>query len=339
MKKNLENNNLEIRKSDHINLTFKSQMTDINNDTRFYYEPVVGNLSDIDLKTKIMDWNFDFPVWISSMTGGSALAKTINHNLARLCSQFNLGMGLGSCRIIIEDKSHLPDFDIRKIINDRPMFANLGISEIENLIHNNKIDKIIHLLDELQADGLIIHVNPLQELIQPEGKVFSDKPINTIKRLLDKIEFKIIVKEVGQGFGPESLKQLMFLPLSAIEFGAYGGTNFSQIELFRNDKYINSQFNQLIQLGHTPDEMVGFVNEINSSYGNQVQCRNFIISGGIKSFLDGYYLTNKLSLQSVYGMASQFLKYAVKSYEDLERFFLDHIEGLKVARAFLKVKS
>ena len=239
----------------------------------------------------------------------------------------------------MESNDRFDDFDIRKYIGDRPLFANLGIAQVEQLISVNKTNKIIELVNSLQADGLIIHINPLQEFTQEEGDRLRHKPLDTLKKLIQQVNLKIIVKEVGQGMGYESLKSLMQLPIAAVDFAAYGGTNFAKLEMFRNKKPSNKQYESFVKVGHSACEMVDFVNDIKEELGDNIECNEVIISGGIKSFLDGYYYTEKIGVPSIYGMASEFLKYARGEYEELEEFVSKHIDGLRMAKAFLRIKN
>lgn len=323
------------RKLDHINLALSSQTIQDGKDNRFYYEPVLGSTSDdyifsFELGGKIMK----YPIWISSMTGGTPLAKKINENLAKVSKEFGLGMGLGSCRSILEDDKHLSEFDMRSHIGEEsPLYANLGIAQVEYLLDENKSDLIKNLIKKLNADGLFVHINPLQEWLQPEGNVINHKPIDTLKKLIDKIDTSIIVKEVGQGMGPESLKALMNLPIEAIEFGAFGGTNFSLVELNRNDIYKKELYTPVVYLGHSADEMVSMINKIDG------KVNKIIVSGGIKNFLDGYYLINKSKTPAIYAQASAFLKYAKIGYEELRQFVSSQISGLKLANSFLKIRE
>lgn len=326
------------RKSDHLELAQKSRVNPDSRDGRFLYEPMLGTVSDVDLSTTFLDTVFDAPIWVSSMTGGTKYASKINKNLARLCRDFNLGMGLGSCRQLLDSREHLEDFSVRKDIGDRPLYTNLGIAQVEKLVKDKQFDKISELQNVLEADGLIIHINPLQEFTQPEGDIIHHKPIDTVKELLEKLDINVIVKEVGQGFGYQSLVELMKLPLKAIEFGAYGGTNFAKLELFRNDEKYVEQYSDLINIGHTADEMVDFVNAIRSSE-MEINTHDIIVSGGIKNFLDGYYFIEKLQTNAIYGMASVFLKYATGDYEELKGYMSKHIEGLKLSKTFLKIKN
>ena len=110
-------------------------------------------------------------MWVSSMTGGTAWAKTINHNLARACKDFGMGMGLGSCRSLLHSNDTFSDFNVRPFIGeDLPLYANLGIAQVEELLERGQLRKVKELVDKLEADGLIIHINPLQEWLQPTAK-------------------------------------------------------------------------------------------------------------------------------------------------------------------------
>jgi isopentenyl-diphosphate Delta-isomerase len=328
------------RKKDHIELALKSETPDI--DKRFYYEPLFA------AHPKENSWGiFDFlgkkmntPLWVSSMTGGTAMARTINYNLARACGEFGMGMGLGSCRALLFSDEHLSDFDVRHLIGDaQPLFANLGIAQLEQLIKNNQLYLVDNLIDKLKADGLIIHVNPMQEWMQPEGDVYEKPALETILTVLEKTKHKIIVKEVGQGFGYESLKTLFQLPLEAIDFAAAKGTNFAKLELLRSDENKQKIFENFVKIGHDASEMVDMSNEIIADLGDKIRCKQVIISGGIKDFLDGYYLVSKLNTMAVYGMASGFLSHARGEYEELQSFVSAQTKGLEAAKTFLRIKS
>ena len=331
------------RKKDHIALAFESQVNQKELDKRFSYEPILSAhplaedpiFREFQISQKILK----YPIWISSMTGGTEWARVINHNLARLCGEMGLGMGLGSCRSILYSNDRIDDFDVRPIMGPAGMlFANLGIAQMEEIKDRNHWDVVKELIRKLQADGLIIHVNPLQEWLQPEGDVLNYLPIDIIKESLEKLEFPIIVKEVGQGMGAASLEALLKLPLAAVDFAAAGGTNFSKLELFRGSEMDKMIFEELIYVGHTAESMVGMTNQLVESLGESRKCEQIIISGGVKSFLDGYYLIEKSKLPAIYGQASSFLKYAQGDFEQLLDYAKAQIKGLQVAQAYLKVK-
>jgi len=328
------------RKKDHIELAFKSQVASGELDNRFYYEPLLTAHPKRDSwgEFEFLGKQMQIPMWVSSMTGGTELAKTINQNLARACKDFGMGMGLGSCRSLLFEDDNFSDFDVRNLMgDDAPLFANLGIAQLEQLIEAEELWRVERLLDKLRADGLIIHVNPLQEWLQPEGDRFEKPPLETISICLEKLAASIIVKEVGQGMGRESLKQLLQMPLAAVDFAANGGTNFAKLELERSDVLHREVYGRLALVGHSAEEMVSLVNELKNVVTN-FNCPEIIISGGIRHFLDGYYLINKLKMSAIYGQASAFLRHARGSYDDLAVYVDAQVQGLELAKAFLKVK-
>jgi isopentenyl-diphosphate Delta-isomerase len=330
----------ESRKSDHIELAFASQVSNLANDSRFSYEPMLsGHPQDALLPTPFVGKTLRTPIWVSSMTGGTEKARIINRNLAQACAEFGMGMGLGSCRQLLDSDERLPDFDFRKVIGDaQPFYINLGIAQVEQLINRKELWKVDQLAEKLRADGLFIHVNPLQEWLQPEGDRIQYPPVDTIARFIEQSSIKVIVKEVGQGMGKESLRALMLMPIEAIEFAAHGGTNFSKLELLRSSDTHQDLFNAVTGIGQSAVEMVGMVNQLLEELGASVLCQQFIISGGIKNFLDGHYALEKINAPAVYGQASGMLKYAADDYATLQSFIKSQIEGLKLARAFFKVR-
>jgi isopentenyl-diphosphate delta-isomerase len=274
------------------------------------------------------------------MTGGTELAHKINHNLAKACREFGLGMGLGSCRILLEDDTYFKDFDLRPVMGgDCPFFANLGIAQIEEELANKSLRRVEELIKRLDADGLIIHVNPLQEWLQPEGDKINFPPVDTIRKVLDRVKFKVIVKEVGQGMGFESLKALFQMPLAAIDFAAHGGTNFSKVELLRSNKQQQDLFKDVANIGHSAAEMVTFTNDVLKELGKKALCKEVIISGGVKSFLDGYYLMNTIRCKSIYGQGSAMLERAKESYGQLAEYLESQVKGLELAKSYLRVRK
>ncbi|MCK9480923.1 MAG: isopentenyl-diphosphate delta-isomerase [Bacteroidia bacterium] len=328
------------RKADHIQLAFESVAD--GQDKRFYYEPMLAahpTENTIPL-TKIGNRQMKLPLWVSSMTGGSEKAGHINRSLAQACGKYGIGMGLGSCRIVLEDSKYFSDFDLRAYLGDEvPFMANLGIAQIENIVANGDYKIVEDLVHSLQADGLIIHVNPLQEWFQPEGDKITVSPIQTLKSFLKHFNYPIWVKEVGQGFGIKSLEALLELPVSGIEFGAYGGTNFAKLESLRHKSNAANSILPLSKVGHTADEMTEFINDLFNRKPQLFENKIMVVSGGIKNFLDGYYLINKLNVPAVYAQASAFLKHALEGSQAVEQFIESEKRGLMAAYAYLTVKK
>ncbi|CAH0998736.1 Isopentenyl-diphosphate delta-isomerase [Neolewinella maritima] len=328
------------RKEDHIELAFRSQVDRLQLDKRFDYEPLLaahpapGSLPRIDWGDK----QLHAPLWVSSMTGGTEKAYTINHNLARAAGEFGIGMGLGSCRGLLYDDHRFKDFNVRPIAGDAAiLFANLGVAQVQVLLDEGNEAMIGQLVRTLDLDGLIVHVNPLQEWLQPEGDRFTVSPLETIQALIETLpDLPLIVKEVGQGMGPASLQALLRLPLLALDTAANGGTNFAKLELFRSDDLAREAYSGLTQVGHGAEEMVRQINGLLRSETVPVACQHLIVSGGVQGFLDGYYLTQIAGLPAVYGQASAFLRYAREDYGTLRRFVMTQLRGLELANAYLR---
>ena len=331
----LDNPMHENRKRDHIELTLKAQTQKDLRDERFYYEPLLSAHPDemTDLSLTFLNKRCQAPFWISSMTGGVGEARHINQNLAKLCHEMKFGMALGSCRVLLESSQYFEDFNLRPILGDEvPFYANLGIAQLEKLFLQHNEIQIIELLESLKVDGLVIHVNPLQEWYQEEGDRFLFPPIETIKKTLDLCQthqFKIIVKEVGQGMGPRSLKALCDLPLDAIELAGFGGTNFAKLEILRKTKGHESP--EFYKVGHTAYEMLNFLNHLDFR-------GDVIISGGIANALDGFHLMSFSQSPCVIGFAQNFLSRA-ENYDDLVKYTKNQIESLKLAKSYLTPKG
>lgn len=331
----------ETRKRDHIDLTMKAQSASSVIDNRFYYEPLFNAHPDqnTSLKINFLNKTLNAPFWISSMTGGVGPARHINQNLAKVAREFGLGMGLGSCRVLLESNQYFEDFNLRPVLGEElPFFANLGVAQLEELFTLNKQNKILELLKSLNVDGLIMHINPMQEWYQPEGDRFLVSPFETLlklKELLAPTNYKLIVKEVGQGFGPQSLEALVKLEVNAIELAGFGGTNFSKLEYLRDKEAEKKQNQALVNVGHTALEMVQVLNQLSKTNHKMPE---IIISGGVKDYLDAYYL-NSLSLaNSVCGMAKNFLSVS-ENYEDLRFYVESQVEGYKMATKFLNPRN
>jgi isopentenyl-diphosphate Delta-isomerase len=324
---------LASRKKDHIDLAGEAQTLAREIDSRFNYEPLFFKHVAADDKWEIsfLKHKLHFPVWVSSMTGGTSHAKVINQNLAQLVGKYKLGMGLGSCRSLLHANDRLEDFKVRKFLGDQPFFANIGFAQLAELKAQNNLLALHEMVKKVEATGLIIHLNPLQEWFQPEGDRFKVSPLDILKNFLEEASYPVLIKEVGQGMGPKSLKALLELPIAGIELGAFGGTNFSLLESKRGTEI--DQKMPFIQVGHTASEMISFLNALPK------RDKEIIISGGIKNALDGYYLISTLKSNALIGMAQPFLGPAMESFEALETYFLNFKEALLTARALLTVKG
>lgn len=329
------------RKNDHISLAAQSRLSHLEADKRFNYEPLLSaHPTNTIHPIPFLGKQLNYPIWVSSMTGGADNANFINKNLATICKEFGFGMGLGSCRVLLESDERWSDFDLRKFLgNEVPFFANLGIAQLEQLLDQNRIIEIDSLVKKLQCDGIIIHINPLQEAIQPNGDRIKKAPLETLKKFVSQSGLKIIVKEVGQGFGYQSLLELLKLPIEAIEFGAFGGTNFSNLEMKRRTDVGAELFLPLAKVGHSAEEMVIQTNSYLATNYKNILCKQLIISGGISNAVDGYYLIESSELPAIFGMGGAFLNYAAMGEEELRTFSQNLIWSYQLAQSYLQIKS
>ncbi|WP_044557971.1 beta/alpha barrel domain-containing protein [Halobacteriovorax marinus] len=330
--------NLSDRKYAHIQLADDAQLEAGHINKLFDYEPLFSSHpSTIDLSTSFLGKTLGAPLWISSMTGGTGEARIINQNLATVAAEFGLGMALGSCRPILKSDNDFEDFNLRPILGaELPFWANLGIAQIEELIENNELESIKEMLSKLSADGLIIHINPLQEWYQPEGDAFARAPIETIKDVIA-AQIPVMVKEVGQGMGPRSLKALLELPIKGLELAAFGGTNFSKLEKLRENEALSHKHSELMFVGHTALEMIDQINLLRNELGDKCLCKDIIISGGISDTLYGHWLSERCTLNNVVGRAKSYLDHAT-DIEELRAYVRGQIETLKMAKAFLRAR-
>ncbi len=317
------------RKDDHIDLAIASQHN--FRDDRFEYEPMYGVHPDFKPDPFIfLGKKMNYPFWISSMTGGGSDSKKYNEIFASVCGDLGLGMGLGSCRALMEDQSLIKDFDLRSLLGpEAPFFMNLGIAQIAELISNGELNKLNDVLGALQADGLIVHINPLQEFFQPEGDLIVERPIDIVEKLKMKFLGTIVVKEIGQGMGSRSLKALSDLEIDGLELAGFGGTNFTKLEQIRT-KSPENEF-EFQSVGEPAIEMIRCLNELKSSM-------DIIISGGMNDPLEAYYHQSLCNNNSVIGQAHKVLEMAQLGRENLKTYITRFVLKMRLAQNYLTIK-
>jgi isopentenyl-diphosphate Delta-isomerase len=198
--------------------------------------------ADIDITTTFLGKKLEAPLLISSMTGGTAQAQQINHRLAQVAQTYKLAMGVGSQRVAIEQTTAAPTFQVRSIAPDILLFANLGAVQLN---YGYGIEQCQQAVDLLQADALILHLNPLQECIQPQGDLNFSGLLAKIALVCDKLSVPVIAKEVGNGISATMATQLLNVGVQAIDVAGAGGTSWSLVESQR------APSDHLKQLGRT----------------------------------------------------------------------------------------
>ncbi|MEZ4815873.1 MAG: type 2 isopentenyl-diphosphate Delta-isomerase [Bdellovibrionota bacterium] len=188
------------------------------------------DFSEIDLRTEFLGRTFSAPLLISSMTGGSEKGERINEVLAIFASENNIPMGVGSQRVALENKD-TPLFSLRKIAPKATLYANIGAVQLN---YGVGIDECRYLVETLQAQALILHLNPLQEAIQKEGDRNFKGLWTKIEGLCKQIQVPVILKETGCGLDVQSCLKAKESGVAAVDVAGFGGTHWGYIEGLRN---------------------------------------------------------------------------------------------------------
>lgn len=190
------------------------------------------NLADVDPSVEFLGKRCAMPLLVNSMTGGYEQAERINRELAEACQEVGIGMGLGSQRQGMEsDRFHESWRAARRAAPSIPIFGNLGAPEVAK---NPPMDALLRLTDMIEADGFAVHLNPLQELMQPEGEPNFRGVLAGIERLARELPVPVIVKEVGAGLSAGVVRRLIDAGVRCIDVSGAGGTSWSGVELLRS---------------------------------------------------------------------------------------------------------
>ena len=189
------------------------------------------NLSDIDTTSIFLGRRFSAPLIIDSMTGGTAKALLINGRLAELAESYSLPMGVGSQRAGLVSEKLADSYTIaRKKAPNAFLIANIGGAQLSSGL---SIDKVKKLIEMINADALVVHLNPLQELVQPEGEPRYSGVLKCIADLVKVIGVPVMAKEVGAGISREAALKLNEVGVSAINVAGAGGTSWAGVEKLR----------------------------------------------------------------------------------------------------------
>lgn len=234
----------QSRKADHIRICLQDdiecrEVTTGLERYRFVHHCLPNlNRDEIDLTTAFLGKTLGSPLLISSMTGGTEQAKQINHRLAEVAQHYNLAMGVGSQRVAVEKPELMPTFDVRAIAPDILLFANIGAVQFN---YGYGVEECRRLIDGLQANALILHLNPLQECIQPEGDVNFRGVLEKIEKLCRQLEVPVIAKEVGNGISGAMAQRFLEAGVAAIDVAGAGGTSWAKVESERAENPIQRQ--------------------------------------------------------------------------------------------------
>lgn len=223
----------ETRKADHLRICLEEDVQFRETTSgleRYRFEhcclPELDR-SEIDLTSTFLGKKLAVPLLISSMTGGTQLAQTINYRLADVAQEYKLAMGVGSQRIVVENPQLASTFAVRRRAPDILLFANIGAVQLN---YNYGLEECQKIVDLLEADALILHLNPLQECVQTEGDTNFKGLLDKIAKLCAKLPVPVIAKEVGNGISGKMAKKLLAAGVGAIDIAGAGGTSWAKIE-------------------------------------------------------------------------------------------------------------
>jgi len=185
------------------------------------------DLADVDLSCSMLGKPLSMPFMILSMTGGASLSKTINRNLAMAAQERGVALGLGSMRVILETPSAADTFRVRDLCPDVPLWANLGAAQL-NL--GCGVEECERLVAAVEADGLCLHVNALQEVAQPGGDTNWSDIVAKIGEVAEGLSVPVMVKEVGFGVDRTTAEKIAALPVWGVDVGGAGGTSWLEVE-------------------------------------------------------------------------------------------------------------
>ncbi|HEY9761819.1 MAG TPA: type 2 isopentenyl-diphosphate Delta-isomerase [Trichocoleus sp.] len=301
------------RKADHIRICLDADVQCQQNTTgleryRFMHccLPELDQ-SDIDLRTSFLGKPVGVPLLISSMTGGTEQAQHINQTLAVVAQRYGLAMGVGSQRVALEKPEVHSTFAVRSVAPDILLLANLGAVQLN---YNYGLDQCQRVVDWLEADALILHLNPLQECVQTQGDTNFRGLLGKIEQLCKRLPVPVIAKEVGNGISAPMAKRLLEAGVAAIDVAGAGGTSWARVESERAQDVIQRRLgNTFADWGIPTAECIEQVRAIAPTVP-------LIASGGLRNGLDA---AKALALGAdLAGLAYPFLQAASQSEAAVE---------------------
>ncbi|MFC1997395.1 type 2 isopentenyl-diphosphate Delta-isomerase [Chloroflexota bacterium] len=298
------------RKNDHIRINLEedvgSGLTTGLERYHFIHQALPEmDLNSVDLRTKLFGRDLEAPILISSMTGGTKEAGEINQNLAEAAQEMGVAMGLGSQRAAIEQSETASSFQVRQVAPDILLFANLGAVQLNYGYGPDECQKAI---DMVEADALYLHLNALQEAVQPEGDTHFAGLLNKIETVCHTLDTPVVAKEVGWGISGETARQLVNAGVTAIDVAGAGGTSWTQVEMHRANNPSQARLAAaFVDWGIPTAESII---QIKKSVPNTP----VFASGGLRTGLD---IAKCIALgATIGGMAGPFVKAAVISTEE-----------------------
>ncbi len=277
------------------------------------------DFDELDTRTTFLGKSLGAPLLISSMTGGFELARAVNRNLAAAAQQLGLAMGVGSQRVAIEQPSVANSFQVREVAPDIVLLGNLGAVQLN---YGYGIEQCRRAVQMIEADGLILHLNVLQEAVQPEGNRNFKDLTQKIAVICRELEVPVIAKEVGSGISAAVALRLARAGVSAIDIAGKGGTSWYAVEATRAAKAGKPVDIAFADWGIPTEEALIDVRKA-------LPEMKLIASGGIRTGLD---IAKALALGAdLAALGQPLLASALESADKVVRFLSGIIHELKIA--------
>jgi isopentenyl-diphosphate delta-isomerase len=277
------------------------------------------DLVSVDLSTTLLGKRLSAPLVLSSMIGGIDAAVNINRNLAQAAQELGLAMGVGSQRCMIEEPETAHTYQVRDIAPDILLFANLGAVQLN---YGYGVDECLKAVESIGADALVLHLNPLQEALQPEGNTNFAGLLKKIETVCRELPVPVVVKEVGWGISGDVAKELAEAGVDGIDIAGAGGTSWSEIEARRLPNKTARVAGAFTSWGIPTAESIGMVLR-------SVPELTVIASGGIRSGMD---VAKAIALGAdAAGIAAPLLRAANASSEAVTEVLQEIIEVLRTA--------
>jgi isopentenyl-diphosphate delta-isomerase len=187
------------------------------------------NLEQIDLETEFFGKKLSAPLMITSMTGGAEFAEKMNRGLAEAAEMHGIAFAVGSQRVMLRYPEYTAHFAVRKSIPNGVLLGNIGAVQLGEY----PLDTIVGLVEQIEADGICVHLNPAQELMQAEGHRDFAGLTDKIAQLNDKLQGRVLVKETGAGISAETMKRLASIGVKYVDVSGSGGTSWTKVESYR----------------------------------------------------------------------------------------------------------
>ena len=308
--------NINQRKADHIRINLEEDVQFFSVTTgleayRFNHQALPEiNLADVDTQVTLFHKRVAAPILVSSMTGGTHQAQVVNRNLAEAAQARGLAMGLGSQRAGLERGEETANtFRVREVAPDILLLANLGAVQLN---YGYSVEQCQRAVEMIEADALILHLNPLQEVLQPEGDFNWAGLLDKIEEVCRHLPVPVVVKEVGWGISERVARMLYNAGISAIDVAGAGGTSWSQVEMHRAPtERLRRLAAAFEDWGIPTAESLQTVHRVRAEM--KMEASPIFASGGIRS---GQDIAKCVALGAdLVGLASPFLKRAVESAE------------------------